>query len=186
MPATTWDGLESTGGPTGWWEDAWDKSHPFEGFVRSIDLAGIADPCPFSFMAPSKMESREDISRTIHRALVEVFTLREAGRLTEVPVGIEETLQADFYRDVAFKQDADGITVAIFIHKRLREDILDSLTYETEYKFSNEDEDEDSHGNTLTGEDFAEAMLENRPTDENWLNVSFNDNAVKFSVSEIP
>ena len=30
-PATTWDGLERIGGPTGWWEEAWDREHQFEG-----------------------------------------------------------------------------------------------------------------------------------------------------------
>lgn len=31
VPATTWDGLERVGGPTGWWEEAWDKVHQFKG-----------------------------------------------------------------------------------------------------------------------------------------------------------
>ena len=30
-PATTWDGLESIGGSSGWWEEAWDKEHHFTG-----------------------------------------------------------------------------------------------------------------------------------------------------------
>jgi hypothetical protein len=33
VPATTWDGLEQIGGPTGWWEDAWDQVNRFEGSV---------------------------------------------------------------------------------------------------------------------------------------------------------
>lgn len=32
-PAATWDGLESIGGPVGWWEEAWDEKNPFRGFV---------------------------------------------------------------------------------------------------------------------------------------------------------
>lgn len=31
IPATTWDGLEAIGGAEGWWEEAWDKEHRFEG-----------------------------------------------------------------------------------------------------------------------------------------------------------
>jgi hypothetical protein len=31
-PATTWDGLRSIGGPTGWWEEAWDAEHQFSGY----------------------------------------------------------------------------------------------------------------------------------------------------------
>jgi hypothetical protein len=33
VPATTWDGLEQIGGPTGWWEEAWDQVNRFEGSV---------------------------------------------------------------------------------------------------------------------------------------------------------
>ena len=33
IPATTWEGLEQVGGPTGWWEEAWDRDHYFEGSV---------------------------------------------------------------------------------------------------------------------------------------------------------
>lgn len=29
-PATNWDGLDRIGGPTGWWEEAWDEEHQFE------------------------------------------------------------------------------------------------------------------------------------------------------------
>ena len=31
VQATTWDGLERIGGPSGWWEEAWDKVNKFEG-----------------------------------------------------------------------------------------------------------------------------------------------------------
>lgn len=31
IPATTWDGLEAIGGAEGWWEEAWDQEHRFEG-----------------------------------------------------------------------------------------------------------------------------------------------------------
>lgn len=41
VPATTWDGLERIGGPTGWWEEAWDKAHPFEGWDFSEAVHGL-------------------------------------------------------------------------------------------------------------------------------------------------
>lgn len=31
VPATNWDGLETIGGAEGWWEEAWDQEHRFEG-----------------------------------------------------------------------------------------------------------------------------------------------------------
>lgn len=45
VEATTWDGLERIGGPTGWWEEAWDKVNQFEGwdFLRAFRLCKIAD-----------------------------------------------------------------------------------------------------------------------------------------------
>ena len=33
VPATTWDGLDHIGGATGWWEEAWDEEHQFNGCV---------------------------------------------------------------------------------------------------------------------------------------------------------
>lgn len=33
IPATTWDGLEAIGGAEGWWEEAWDQEHRFEGLA---------------------------------------------------------------------------------------------------------------------------------------------------------
>lgn len=33
VPATTWDGLDHIGGATGWWEEAWDEEHQFDGYV---------------------------------------------------------------------------------------------------------------------------------------------------------
>lgn len=40
VPASTWDGLETTGGREGWWEDAWNQNNPFEGCVRFARVSG--------------------------------------------------------------------------------------------------------------------------------------------------
>ena len=32
-PAQTWDGLERVGGPTGWWEEQWDREHQYLGYA---------------------------------------------------------------------------------------------------------------------------------------------------------
>lgn len=81
-----------------------------------------------SFMAPTKMDSREEISEAIHRALVEIFTLKEAGISMEIFMGYQETPEAQYFRDVSFKQAKNGNTNPIFAYKDLREEILDSLT----------------------------------------------------------
>ena len=31
VPATTWEGLDQIGGAAGWWEEAWDQQHYFNG-----------------------------------------------------------------------------------------------------------------------------------------------------------
>ncbi|KIN02020.1 hypothetical protein OIDMADRAFT_103267 [Oidiodendron maius Zn] len=62
VPATNWDGLERVGGFGHWWKQNWDPEHQFEGFLpREIATDGNA------------------ITVSLHRAMVEVFALREAG-----------------------------------------------------------------------------------------------------------
>lgn len=36
IPASSWDGLEQIGGATGWWEEAWDRDHQFEGYILTL------------------------------------------------------------------------------------------------------------------------------------------------------
>ncbi|MCJ1477174.1 hypothetical protein MMC13_005845 [Lambiella insularis] len=61
VPATTWDGLDHIGGATGWWEEAWDEEHQFEGF-----------------MTVPRTESLSAVKEAVQRAVVEVFTLENA------------------------------------------------------------------------------------------------------------
>ena len=42
-PATSLDDLEPIGGPSGWWEEAWDKEHQFKGYV--LRLISPLHPC---------------------------------------------------------------------------------------------------------------------------------------------
>ncbi|MCJ1464821.1 hypothetical protein MMC07_003435 [Pseudocyphellaria aurata] len=111
VPALTWDDLDQIGGQDDSWEKAWTENHPFEGF-----------------MAPTKMESREDISGAIHRAMVEVFTLKEAEVRMEISIGYGETPETDYRKDVSFKQAENGNSILVFSYEQLREEVLDSLT----------------------------------------------------------
>lgn len=38
-PATSGEGLEAVGGPTGWWEKAWDEEHQFQGYSNPNGLS---------------------------------------------------------------------------------------------------------------------------------------------------
>ncbi|PQE12552.1 Ribosomal L50 mitochondria protein [Rutstroemia sp. NJR-2017a BBW] len=62
-PADTWDGLERVGGFKGWWKQNWDPEHPFEPWLpeRSVKTAA-------------------GTTAALHRAIVEVFALKQAGR----------------------------------------------------------------------------------------------------------
>lgn len=83
-------------------------------------------------MAPSKLDSREDVSRVVHRALVEIFTLREAGVPVKDLVRFRDTAEADYLRDVGFGKHADGNTVLVFSDEKLRSDVLGSMIYKME------------------------------------------------------
>ncbi|EKD15950.1 uncharacterized protein L3040_003192 [Drepanopeziza brunnea f. sp. 'multigermtubi'] len=85
-PATTWDGLEEVGGPL---RDPRD----WEGEYTSIAFA------PREVMVDS-----EEITAALHRAMVEVFALQEAG----VPLSSISTEQPgqDLTMDVTFGEDA--------------------------------------------------------------------------------
>jgi hypothetical protein len=91
-PAATWDGLERVGGFGHWWKENWDPDHRFEGFLpreRPTDSNAIV--------------------AALHRAMVEVFALREAG----IPLsGISRSISTlDPTKDVQILPSATGATL---------------------------------------------------------------------------
>lgn len=78
-------------------------------------------------MAPAKMQMREDISRKIHQALVEIFTLKGAGLPLNISVNFEQTVEKDYIKDVSFRQAEDGTITAVFLQEQLRQVVLGSL-----------------------------------------------------------
>lgn len=164
-------------------------------------LVKSAELKTYSFMAPTKLESREDVSEAIHRALVEIFTLKEARVPMEIFMGYGETPEAHYFKVVSFKQAPDGATVPIFADEKLREEVLDSLTEvendsatrpeaiadESQAATADEsqaparEEVEDLWDQKSTARE--EPIFNYRPNDETWLNVSFHDRKTKFAVS---
>ena len=61
-PASTWDGLEKVGGFGHWWKNNWDPDNHFQGFLPA---EVINDP--------------DEVTAALHRAIVEVFALQQAG-----------------------------------------------------------------------------------------------------------
>ncbi|KAL8895632.1 MAG: hypothetical protein Q9207_008081 [Kuettlingeria erythrocarpa] len=75
-PALSGAELETIGGPTGWWEQAWDEEHQFEGFMRATPL-----------------RDHTEVRSAIGRALVEAVLLRQASRGSELQSAIERSLK---------------------------------------------------------------------------------------------
>lgn len=80
-----------------------------------------------SFMAPAKMQTREDISRTIHQAMVEILTLEEAGLPLNISVNFEPTAKKDYIKEVSFRQAEGGTITPVFLQEHLRQAVLGSL-----------------------------------------------------------
>ncbi|KAL8749012.1 MAG: hypothetical protein Q9184_006973 [Pyrenodesmia sp. 2 TL-2023] len=75
-PALSGEGLESIGGPTGWWEQAWDEEHQFQGFMRATPL-----------------RDRAEVESAIGRALVEAVLLSQEPRGSQLRSAIERALE---------------------------------------------------------------------------------------------
>lgn len=62
QPAMEAKGLDSVGGFGGWWRQFWDPEHTFEGF-----------------MPKGGMIKQERLNAAVYRAVVEIFTMQQAG-----------------------------------------------------------------------------------------------------------
>lgn len=91
-PAATWDGLERVGGFGHWWKENWDPKHRFEGFLPR-----------------DRPTDSNDIVAALHRAMVEVFALQQAG----IPLtGISRSISTmDPTKDVEIFPSATGATL---------------------------------------------------------------------------
>lgn len=78
-------------------------------------------------MAPSRMESKEDIAIAIHRALVEVYTVKEAG-LSIVDPSWEDADYDSDWGAVGFHQHGNGTVEPIYPSEEIRQKILHHLT----------------------------------------------------------
>ncbi|KAK0104576.1 hypothetical protein ONS95_004862 [Cadophora gregata] len=104
-PASTWDGLERVG----WSEDRWDPENLYAPFVP-MDVK----------------TDNDEITAALHRAMVEVFALREAG----LPLGqlSNHAPGQDLTLDVTFEQSSSGPVLKFMDAAPPLEDIVESLT----------------------------------------------------------
>ncbi|KAL8912676.1 MAG: hypothetical protein Q9172_007458 [Xanthocarpia lactea] len=78
VPAMSGEELEVVGGPSGWWEKAWDEEHQFQGWMR-----------------PIPMQDGTEIRRAIERALVEWYTVEKGSIKFRESVGAARRLWAN-------------------------------------------------------------------------------------------
>ena len=82
---------------------------------------------PYSFLAASKLKAREEISAAVHRALIEIYTLREAN----MPLAVMSSWGEDLpeLSGITFSaQDADGRVALNFTNEAQRETVLKSTS----------------------------------------------------------
>lgn len=187
VPATSWDGLEHIGGAKGWWEEAWDQKHQFRGFMSS-----------------SKLVSRGDLENAIRRAVIEVYTLVEAGRSPrDATKALDDRIVPDI-SSVRMSVASDGSSAVVFPNVKTRQDLLDStvkaksikkiLKVKTKNTESAALGTSDLSSVTITSVDQAipgeitrADSIEAEPLkDQSWLDVSLKDPVIKFAVRFIP
>jgi hypothetical protein len=108
VPAANWDGLERVGGFGNWWKQNWDPEHQFEGFLPR-----------------ERATDKNVVMASLHRAMVEVFALQEAG----IPLSeISKTTSAwDPTRFVQIIPTTAGATLHFLPNSSLDE-VVQSLT----------------------------------------------------------
>ncbi|KAI4177250.1 MAG: hypothetical protein LQ348_005867 [Seirophora lacunosa] len=75
-PAVSGEELERVGGPSGWWEEAWDAEHQFAGYMR-----------------PTPVREPIEVQAAIRRALVEAVVLHQEPRGSPLRPTTERLLQ---------------------------------------------------------------------------------------------
>jgi hypothetical protein len=106
-PAETWDGLEKVGGFGHWWKENWDPDHRFKGFL------------PAEVMTDS-----DEVTAALHRAMVEVLALQQAGMpLQNISKGFPGE---DLTHEVQISSSPTGVTLQ-FADGASLEDIVQSL-----------------------------------------------------------
>ncbi|MCJ1392172.1 hypothetical protein MMC18_005039 [Xylographa bjoerkii] len=190
VPATTWDGLDHIGGATGWWEEAWDEEHQFNGF-----------------MSPTKLESNDAVKRVVRKAIVEIHMLKQVNKpfaeVTQFPLqsqfdfssvtfvkaedgiismdngGIENksvTLDSIMSLDQAPEAEAEAPTA---IHS---EDEVSREALETHLKFGDIAINQDTIGRQISDTGNTEKPVPQRVDDEIWMGISLEDQMMKFAV----
>lgn len=158
------------------------------------------------------MESKEDISVAIHRTLVEVYTLKEAGLSIVFPTWEDAPYDSD-WGAIRFQQTGNGTVSPVYPNEQTRQKILHHLTNpgpqdedivenleieELGEKVGEETEVEQNQSLSPEEEELEASTVDNpeddiTPEDEafssasplidkSWLDVPLDDMDIKFTV----
>ena len=157
-------------------------------------------------MSPLPIEAQDDIEKSIRRAMIEIFTLREAGRpLNDATNAVDDRVIPDI-SNVTLSQAPDGLVSIKFRNEQTRQDILDSTLksepVEAILEVQSETKTTSSAGSTNLETLDATPVQDIKPEDqhalakpahagtttpsakeENWSKITLNDPTLKFAVS---
>lgn len=155
VPSSTWDGLESVG-------DIWEPEYDFGGFL------------------PAEIVSdAEEMTAALHRAMVEVFALKQAGfSLLDIPKAVPGL---DFTHDVDIVPSAEGTQLRFNKDSSLPE-VLQSLTRAA--SLSPVDETAEKGAPTESEEDVAADRSELDPLHPDESSTFIDETAVKEQPTE--
>lgn len=162
-------------------------------------------------MAPTKLLSREDLMLAIHRAVVEVFTLREAGRPLTDATNARDDRIIPRTNEVNVTFSDDQSPVLSYPDEQVKETILQSTivgepveeVIEVQNEMEADTEPSNDTAATTPLEEVSATPVEQvmhpenqelptpptqpaLPQDPTWLNISLRDPAIKFAVRLFP
>jgi hypothetical protein len=195
-PSSTWDGLQFVGGFEDWWKNNWDPEHKFNGFLPK-----------------QVMKNGNEIAAAVHRSVVEITALKQAGLPLDILTGAAPG--DDLTTGIEISLSATGNPQLQFPESVSLQDIIQSLApVETEEFVAESPETLEADGsvedplqsthiskqqspNQTDGDAAPETATENPMNQSStqtyhdivtawspsWLQVSLNDPEVKFAVS---
>ncbi|KAL8935798.1 MAG: hypothetical protein Q9216_005250 [Gyalolechia sp. 2 TL-2023] len=162
IPAVSGEGLEVIGGPEGWWEEAWDEQHQYQGFMRSTPLKKAAEI--WAAMEYSLVEAV-----TLDQAPIRLrFLKKNRPRPLEVgAIGDFKLSQADDGKiTLRWRRQEDGTELLDYLYKSVLEqenpqepnEVVDELPLEAEAEGEMED--------TTPSEQVSAMQVEDEPVQE--------------------
>ncbi|KAH6678376.1 ribosomal subunit 39S-domain-containing protein [Halenospora varia] len=126
QPADTWEGLDSVGEYADYWEEEWNSVHQFQGFLPK---EVVTDP--------------EEMTAALHRAMVEVFAVKQAG--LPLQLASQAAPGPDITHDIQITVTTDGASLS-YPEEAFKDTLIQSLStpiHEPEPTESQEDVEAD-------------------------------------------